>query len=87
MDNEKNPRENPEQEKLEAEEKVNHTLENLESVGQMIVGGIEMVGGIITADGLTREEGDFNIEVGSEHQEVNKNLTAIDEADEEKESE
>jgi hypothetical protein len=74
MDNEKKPRENPEQEKLE-------------SVGQMIVGGIEMVGGIITADGLTREEGDFNIEVGSEHQEVNKNLTAIDEAYEEKESE
>ena len=31
----------------------------------MIIGGIEMVGGIITADGITREEGDFNIEVGS----------------------
>ena len=67
------------------EEKVNHTVENLESVGQMIIGGIEMVGGIITADGITREEGDFNIEVGSEHQEVNKNLTTIDEAEEKKE--
>lgn len=58
---------------------VDHTKENLESVGQMIIGGIEMVGGIITADAITREEGDFNIEVGSKHQEVNKNLTAIDE--------
>jgi hypothetical protein len=67
----------------ESEEKVNHLKENLESVGQIIIGGIEMVGGIITADGITREEGDFNIEVGSEHQEVNKNLTAIDEAEEE----
>ena len=72
--------ENKEQEK----EKINHTKENLESVGQMIIGGIEMVGGIITADGITRKEGDFNIEVGSEHQEVNKNLTAIDEAEKEK---
>ena len=70
----------------ETEEKINHTVENIESVGQMIIGGIEMVGGIITADGITREEGDFNIEVGSEHQEVNKNLTAIDEAEEEEEN-
>ncbi len=66
----------------ETEEKVNHTKENLESVGQMIIGGIEMIGGIITADGITRKEGDFNIEVGSQHQEINKNLTAIDEAEE-----
>lgn len=70
--------ENKEQE----ETQINHTKENLESVGQMIIGSIEMVGGIITADGITREEGDFNIEVGSRHQEVNKNLTAIDEAEE-----
>jgi hypothetical protein len=70
--------ENKEQEETE----VNHTKENLESVGQMILGGVEMVGGIITADGITRDEGAFNIEVGSRHQETNKNLTAIDEAEE-----
>ena len=58
---------------------VNHLKENLESVGQIILGGIEMVGGIITADGITREEGDFNIEVGSQQQNANKNLTAMDE--------
>lgn len=70
-------------EKKEQEEtKIDHTKENLESVGQMIIGGIEMVGGIITADGITRREGEFNIEVGSQHQEANKNLTAIDEAEE-----
>ncbi len=70
-------------EKNEQEETtVDHTKENLESVGQMIIGGIEMVGGIITADGITRREGEFNIEVGSQHQETNKNLTAIDEAEE-----
>ncbi len=70
------------------ETEVNHLQENLESVGQMILGGIEMVGGIITADGITREEGDFNIEVGSQHQNANKNLAAMDEREtEETESE
>ncbi len=56
----------------------NHTTENLESVGQMIIGGLEQVGGILTGDPVTRVEGEFNSEVGSLHQEANKNLTAID---------
>lgn len=58
---------------------VDHTKENLESVGQMIIGGLEQVGGILTGDPITRAEGEFNAEVGSLHQESNKNLTAIDE--------
>lgn len=78
--------ENENKEVEETGEKVNHIKENLESVGQIIIGGIEMVGGIITADGITRKEGDFNIEVGSQHQETNKNLTAIDEAEETEEA-
>jgi hypothetical protein len=61
------------------EKTVNHTTENLESVGQMIIGGLEQVGGILTGDPVTRAEGEFNAEVGSLHQESNKNLTAIDE--------
>ncbi len=56
----------------------NHAAENLESVGQMIIGGIEQIGGILTGDPTTRAEGEFNSEVGSLHQETNKNLTAID---------
>lgn len=58
---------------------VDHTTENLESVGQMIIGGLEQVGGILTGDPITRAEGEFNAEVGSLHQQSNKNLTAIDE--------
>lgn len=52
--------------------------ENLSAVGQMIIGEIEAVGGILTGDPLTRAEGEFNVEVGSLHQESNKILTAID---------
>jgi hypothetical protein len=60
------------------ETEANHTTENLESVGQMIIGGLETVGGILTGDPITRAEGEFNVEVGSLHQESNKVLTAID---------
>ncbi len=66
--------ENKEIEKSEA----NHMTENLESVGQMIIGSIEQVGGILTGDPFTRAEGEFNTQVGSLHQESNKVLTAIE---------
>lgn len=69
-------------ENIELEEtETNHTAENLESVGQMIIGGIEQIGGILTGDPMTRAEGEFNAAIGSEHQVVNKNLTAIDETE------
>lgn len=56
--------------------------ENLSAVGQMIIGEIEAVGGILTGDPVTRAEGEFNVEVGSLHQESNKNLTAIENKEE-----
>ena len=49
------------------EEKVDHTKENLEAVGQMILGELEMIAGTITADGITRAEGEYNVETGSLH--------------------
>ena len=67
------------QENREAEKpEINHTAENLESIGQGIIGAIEMVGGILTGDPVTRAEGEFNVEVGSRHQESNKILAAIE---------
>jgi hypothetical protein len=44
----------------------------------MIIGEIEAIGGILTGDPVTRAEGEFNVEVGSLHQESNKVLTAIE---------
>jgi len=52
--------------------------ENLSAVGQMIIGEIEVIGGILTGDPVTRAEGEFNTQVGSLHQESNKVLTAIE---------
>lgn len=75
-------------EKIEetGEEREDSLKENLEAVGQMIIGGIEQVGGIITADGITRKEGEYNLDAGTIHQEVNKNLTASDDAEESEEN-
>ena len=70
-----------EEQKKTDETEIKHTTENLESVGQMIIGGIETIGGILTADPMTRAEGAFNLEAGERHQEANKNLTAIDDAE------
>ncbi len=56
--------------------------ENLSAVGQIIVGEIETIGGILTGDPLTRAEGEFNTQVGKLHQESNKNLTAIEQNEE-----
>ncbi|HXG85205.1 MAG TPA: hypothetical protein VNI84_14385 [Pyrinomonadaceae bacterium] len=66
-----------ENEKNEVEE-ASGLGENLSAIGQIIVGQIETVGGILTANADARAEGEFNTEVGSLHQEANKNLIAIE---------
>ncbi len=59
------------------EQKENRIVENLSAVGQIIVGEIEKIGGILTADPITQAEGEYNIGAGSLHQKANKNLTSI----------
>ncbi len=76
-----------EENKINEETKVDHTTENVESVGQIILGEIEKIGGILTADPITQAEGDYNLGAGNLHQKANKNLTVIDEAEEEKSEE
>lgn len=61
------------------ETEVNHRAENLESVGQMLIGGIETIGGILTGDPIAHAEGEYNVEAGILHQESNRALTAIEE--------
>jgi len=63
----------------ENEQENNSTVENLEAVGQIILGEVEKIGGILTGDPITQAEGEYNIEAGNLHQESNKVLTAIEE--------
>jgi hypothetical protein len=63
-------------------EGTNHTKESLEAVGQIILGEIEKVGGMLTANQTAQAEGDYNIAVGKLHKEVADDL-AENEEDEE----
>ena len=43
------------------EDEKHPTKEKLEAVGQIILGEIEKIGGILTADPTTQSEGDYNL--------------------------
>jgi hypothetical protein len=65
----------------ENEEQKETTREKLEAVGQIIIGELEAVGGILTGDPITHAEGEFNVEAGTLHLESSDALTE-DEDDE-----
>ena len=48
--------------------------ENIGGIGQMIIGELESIGGILTGDPLTRAEGEFNVAVGEERDDVETEL-------------
>ena len=48
----------------------NPTVEKIESVGQIIVGEMERIGGILTADPVSQAEGELTEEAGSVHLET-----------------
>ena len=43
-------------------------------LGQTVIGAVEEVGGILTADPITAAEGEFNIEVGAVREEAEEAL-------------
>lgn len=63
------------------EETPSHAKESLEAVGQIILGEIEKVGGILTANSTAQAEGDYNIEVGKLHKEVADELAENEDAE------
>jgi hypothetical protein len=52
----------------------NPKIEKLESVGQIILGELEKLGGILTADPISQAEGDLTEEAGSVHLETAEEL-------------
>ena len=39
--------------------------EKISGIGQVIIGELETIGGVLTADPTTQAEGEFNVEVGT----------------------
>ena len=59
----------------------NSTVEKLESVGQIIIGEMEKIGGILTADPVSQAEGELTEEAGEVRYET---AEAMDEDENEK---
>lgn len=66
----------------ENEERKETTKDKLEAVGQIIIGELETVGGILTADPISRAEGEFNVEAGTLHLESSDALEENEETEE-----
>lgn len=64
----------------EETEEQNSTKEKLKGIGQEIIGEIEIIGGIITADPVTQAEGEYNVEAGNLHQESSEALEETEES-------
>ncbi len=50
------------------------TTEKAEGIGQQILGELEIIGGILTADPVTRSEGEVNVQSGAIHREAAEEL-------------
>ena len=48
--------------------------DKVSGIGQMIIGELESIGGIITGDPTTHAEGEFNVAVGEERDDVEEEL-------------
>jgi hypothetical protein len=58
--------------------------EDISAVGQIIVGEIESIGGMLTGDPITRAEGNFNADSGIIREEINQDIADAEDDKEEK---
>jgi hypothetical protein len=62
------------------DQKEKHPIaDRISGLGQKIIGEIETIGGILTADPNTAAEGEFNLEVGDLRDEVEEDLEESEE--------
>lgn len=72
---------------MSEEKEGSSTKEQLEGIGQIIAGELEIIGGILTADPITQAEGEFNVEAGNIHIEAGEALENAEEAEKENQTE
>ena len=65
---------NNEPNEIEQTEEKSGLKNTIGGIGQMIIGEIESIGGILTGDPLTRAEGEFNVAVGEERDDVEREI-------------
>jgi len=62
-------------------EEQHSTKGKLEGIGQEIIGELEIIGGILTADPIAQAEGEFNVEAGHLRHEASEALDENEETD------
>jgi hypothetical protein len=55
--------------------------EKISGFGQKVIGEIETIGGVLTADPTTQAEGEFNVEVGDIREDLEESTELQDEAE------
>jgi hypothetical protein len=69
------------------EKEENPTIEKIESVGQIIIGEMERLGGILTADPVSQTEGMLTEDAGEVRYETADDMEETEETDENKPTE
>ena len=65
----------------QGEKEPKHSLkDSITGLGQVIIGEVETIGGVLTGDPVTQAEGEFNVEVGTVREELEDE--GIEEAEE-----
>ncbi|MGD9589964.1 MAG: hypothetical protein AB7Q37_16475 [Pyrinomonadaceae bacterium] len=71
------------EEKEEINEEHHGLVDRISGFGQKVIGEIETLGGVLTADPMTQAEGEFNLEVGDLREEIEEDLEETAEPDRE----
>lgn len=53
--------------------------DKISGAAQFIIGEIETIGGVLTADPITQAEGEYNVEVGTVREEIEADLEQSEE--------
>lgn len=65
----------------ENEEKEGGLENKISGLVQKTIGGLEEIGGILTADPITAAEGEYNVEAGSIREEIGEDMEDAEEED------
>ena len=63
---------------IENHEEKHGLKDKISAIGQVIIGELETIGGVLTGDPTTQAEGEFNVEVGTIREEIEEELEKED---------
>jgi hypothetical protein len=61
-------------EEVEEQHEKHGLKEKITGLGQVIIGEVETIGGVLTGDPITQAEGEFNVEVGTVREELEETV-------------